>query len=259
MQHRTMWAFVSALILVTAAACGGGGSEAPATSAAPAAIAPAAIDPATVGNITGTIMLEGTPPEAETIRMNSDPTCVSEAGDETQTEYYVVGDSGGLANVFVYVKEGLEGRSFPAATGTVTLNQDGCRYRPHVFGVRVGQTFQIVNNDPTLHNIHATPSVNDEFNMGQPIEGMSFDRTFDSAEVMVPFQCDVHGWMNAYVGVLDHPFFGVTGADGGFDLSGLPPGDYVVEAWHEELGTQTQNVTVSESGTSELSFTFTVG
>ena len=256
MQYRTMWAFVSALILVTAAACGGGDAPAPAP---PAEAPPAAIDPATVGNITGTIMLEGEPPAAETIRMNSDPKCVTEAGDDTQTEYYVVSDSGSLGNVFVYVKEGLEGHSFPPATETVVLSQDGCRYRPHVFGVQVGQTVQIVNNDATLHNIHATPSANDEFNMGQPIEGMSSDRTFDTAEVMVPFQCDVHGWMNSYVGVVDHPFFGVTGADGAFDLSGLPPGDYVVEAWHEDLGTQTQNVTVGEGATAELSFTFSVG
>ena len=254
MQHRTMWAFVSALILVTAAACGGGEAPAP-----PAAAPPAAIDPATVGNITGTIMLEGEPPAAETIRMNSDPKCATEAGDDTQTEYYVVSDSGSLANVFIYVKEGLEGHSFPPAAETVVLSQDGCRYRPHVFGVRVGQTMQIVNDDETLHNIHATPSANEEFNMGQPVKGMKNDRTFDTAEVMVPFQCDVHSWMNAYAGVVDHPFFGVTGADGAFDLSGLPPGDYVVEAWHEELGTQTQNVTVGEGATEELSFTFSVG
>ena len=254
MQHRTKWAFASALILVMVAACGGG-SEAPATTAAP----PAAIDPATVGNITGTIMLEGTPPAAETIRMNSDPNCENEAGDDNQSEYYVVGDSGGLANVFVYVREGLEGRSFPTPSEPVTLNQDGCRYRPHVFGVQVGQTLQIVNSDATLHNIHATPSVNEEFNMGQPIEGMSFDRTFSAAEIMVPFQCDVHGWMNAFVGVLEHPFFATTGPDGAFDISGLPPGDYVIETWHEELGTQTQNVTVDEAGTADLSFTFAIG
>jgi plastocyanin len=251
-----MWAFVSALILATAAACGGGEAPAPAP---PAAAPPAVIDPATVGNITGTIMLEGEPPAAESIRMNSDPKCVTEAGDDTLTEYYLVGDSGGLGNVFVYVKEGLEGQSFPPATETVILTQDGCRYRPHVFGVQVGQTVQIVNDDPTLHNVHATPSANEEFNMGQPVEGMKSDRTFTTPEIMVPFQCDVHGWMNAYVGVLAHPFFGVTGTDGAFDLSGLPPGDYVVEAWHEELGTQTQNVTVGEGATAELSFTFSVG
>jgi len=255
MQHRILWAFTSALIIVIAAACGGGGSEAPAELAAPAA---PAFDPATAGNVMGMITLEGTPPAAEQIRMNSDPACVMEATN-TETEYFLVGDTGGFGNVFVYVKEGLEGQTFPAATGAIELQQEGCRYIPHVFGIRVGQTLSIVNGDPTLHNIHATPASNEEFNTGQPIEGMVFERMFDTPEVMVPFQCDVHGWMNAYVGVLDHPYFGVTGTDGAFDLSDLPPGDYVVEAWHEELGTQTQNVTVSENATVELNFTFTVG
>ena len=86
---------------------------------------------------------------------------------------------------------------------------------------------------------------------------MTFERTFDSAEVMVPFKCDVHGWMNAYVGVLDHPYFATTALDGLFDISSLPPGDYIVEAWHEALGTQTQNITVTTGGTTEVSFTFT--
>ena len=259
MLHRIMWAFASALVLMIAVTCGGGdsgGSEAPAASPMPAANP---IDPATAGNIAGTITLEGIPPAAETIRMNSDPVCVTQAGSATQTEYYVNGADGGLGNVFVYVKEGLEGRTFPPATEVVVLDQNGCRYTPHVFGIRVGQPLQVLNSDPTLHNIHATPAANTEFNTGQPVEGMTYDTSFDSVEVMVPFKCDVHGWMNAYVGVLDHPFFSVTSEDGAFDLSGLPPGDYVVEAWHEMLGAQTQNVTVGESATAEVSFTFTAG
>ena len=256
MLHRTMWAFASALVLVVAVACGGGGgSEAPAAPVAPA-IDP--IDPATAGNVAGMITFEGTAPEPETIRMNSDPVCVAEASS-TSTEYYVVGGDGRLGNVFVHVKEGLEGRAFPPVTDVLVFNQEGCRYTPHVFGIRVGQPLQVLNSDPTLHNIHATPAANAEFNTGQPIEGMTYDTTFDSPEVMVPFKCDVHGWMNAYVGVVDHPYFAVTGEDGAFDLSGLPPGDYVVEAWHEMLGSQTQNVTVGEGATAEVSFTFTAG
>ena len=253
MQHRTLWAFASILMLAAAAACGGADApaEAPPEPAAPA------FDPATAGNVTGSIMLEGEPPAAEMIRMNSDPVCVKQATDN-ETNYYVVGEGGGLGNVFVYVKEGLQG-DFPPASDTVILDQQGCRYLPHVFGIQVGQTLQVVNSDPTLHNIHATPANNPEFNTGQPIQGMTFDRTFDNVEVMVPFKCDVHGWMNAYLGVLDHPFFAVTAPDGSFDISGLPPGDYVLEAWHEELGTQTQNVTVAEGGTAEMSLTFTVG
>ena len=254
MQHRILWASASAIVFA-AAACGGGGGSDEAAPAAPVAVAP--VDPATVGSVMGTITLEGTAPAPERIRMNSDPVCLTEASD-TETEYYVVGDDGVLANVFVYVKEGLEGRTFPPATGTMTIDQEGCRYHPHVFGVRVGQTLEILNSDPTLHNIHATPSANAEFNMGQPIEGMRFERTFTAPEIMVPFKCDVHSWMNAYVGVLDHPYFAVTAEDGGFDISGLPPGDYVIEAWHERLGTQTQNVTIGEGTTAELNFTFAV-
>jgi plastocyanin len=215
------------------------------------------VDAATAGNVTGMVALEGTPPAADQIRMNSDPVCVKEATN-TETEYFVVGDGGGLGNVFVYVKEGLGGRSFPTPSEPLTLDQDGCRYHPHVFGIQVGQTLEIVNSDPTLHNIHATPAANDEFNTGQPIEGMKFDLTFTSAEVMVPFKCDVHGWMNAYVGVLDHPYFAVSDSSGTFDISTLPPGEYVIEAWHEKLGTQTQNVTIGEKETKEISFTFSV-
>ena len=174
------------------------------------------------------------------------------------TEYFIVGDDGSLQNVFVYVKEGLGDRTFDAPSEPVVLNQDGCRYTPHVFGIQVGQPLQVLNSDPTLHNIHATPTTNQEFNTGQPIEGMTFDHAFTDVEVMVPFKCDVHSWMNANVGVLDHPYYAVSGEGGAFDISRLPPGDYVIEAWHEMLGAQTQNVTVGESETVEISFTFSV-
>ena len=249
MQYRAVWAFASVIVFASAACGAGGGSD----EAAPAA----PVDPATVGNVLGTITLEGTAPAPEQIRMNSDPNCLTEATN-TQTEYYVVGDGGVLANVFVYVKEGLEGRTFAPATGTMTLNQDGCRWHPHVLGLRVGQTLEILNSDPTLHGIHATPSANTEFNVAQPFEGMRIERTFTTPEIMAPFRCDVHRWMSAYVRVLDHPYFAVTGEDGAFDISGLPPGDYVIEAWHERLWMQMQNVTIGERATTELNFTFAV-
>ena len=251
-MQRNVWIVLSVLVMVAAVACGGGGEaegEAPPAAAAPA------FDPASAGNVSGMVMLDGEMPAPEELMMNSDPVCAMNATN-TMSESFV-GGNGHLGNVFVYVQAGLEGQSFPAASGTVILNQQGCRYTPHVFGIRVGQTLEIVNGDPTLHNIHATPAVNAEFNMGQPIQNMRFERTFDSAEVMVPFRCDVHGWMNAYAGVLDHPYFAVTGEDGLFDISTLPPGDYVLEAWHEQLGTQTQNVTVATGQTAEVSFTFT--
>jgi hypothetical protein len=127
-----------------------------------------------------------------------------------------------------------------------------------VFGVRIGQPIEIVNSDPTLHNIHALPNANQEFNMGQPIQGMKMTRTFTAREVMVPFKCDVHGWMNAYVGVLDHPYFAVTDSDGRFELKSLPPGTYTVEAWHERLGATTQSVTLEQKDTKTVTFSFKV-
>lgn len=259
MEARKMWTIASMMVIVLAGACGGNGGDtdvAPATE--PEAPVAMAVDPATAGNITGIINLEGTAPEAEVIRMNSDPVCAGERPDNPMTEYYVVGDDGSLHNVFVYVKEGLEGHSFPTPSEPVILNQDGCTYLPHVFGIQVDQALHVINSDPTLHNIHATPSLNDEFNTGQPIEGMTYETEFSEVEVMVPFKCDVHGWMNSYVGVLDHPYYSVSGDGGAFSLNTLPPGDYVIEAWHEMLGAQTQNITIAEGETAEISFTFTI-
>jgi hypothetical protein len=240
-------------------ACGGGGApdgEKPATSAAPAATA-APVDAATAGNINGKVSLEGTPPAADNIQMAADPNCAKLHSSPVKTEFVVVGDGGTLGNVFVYVKKGLESRTFPTPTEPVVLDQHGCQYVPHVMGIQVGQPLQVLNSDETLHNIHAMPKNNKEFNIGQPVKGLKTDKTFDKVEVMVPFKCDVHKWMNSYAGVLEHPFFAVTAADGAFSLEGLPPGDYVVEAWHERFGTKEMNVTVAEKATAEANFTFT--
>ena len=253
MQQRKLWSILSILAVAAAAACGGGGESEPAAVAEPAA---PVFDPSTAGNVSGMVMVDGELPAAEELMMNSDPNCVTAATNTMSSTY--VGSDGHLGNVFVYVREGLGDMTFPTPSEVVTLNQEGCRYIPHVMGIQVDQTLNIVNSDPTLHNIHATPAANQEFNMGQPIQGMQFERTFDTPEVMVPMRCDVHGWMNSYIGVLEHPFFAVTGEDGMFDISTLPPGDYVLEAWHEALGTQTQNVTVTTGGTAEVSFTFSV-
>jgi plastocyanin len=245
------------LAAAAAAACGGGGEQA---SSAPAA-APAApaggqrVDAATAGSVKGTVTLDGTAPANEPIRMNADPVCVKEAkGPQTQHTYLVT--DGKVANVFVYVKDGLGNFVYDAPTDAVVLDQKGCRYSPHVFGVRVGQALEIVNSDPTLHNIHALPKANPEFNEGQPVQGMKSRKTFNAKEVMVPFKCDVHGWMNAYAGVVDHPYYAVTGTDGSFELKSVPPGTYTIEAWHERLGASTQSVTLGPSESKDVSFTF---
>jgi plastocyanin len=249
---------VSGAVLALAVACGGGQPEAPAAGTPAAAPAGTRVDAATAGGVTGRIVLEGTAPANEVIKMNSDPVCLREAKGAQTQQTFLVGEGGALQNVFVYVKDGLGSYTFDAPTETVVLDQDGCRYNPHVFGIRVGQALEVVNSDPTLHNIHAIPKNNQEFNTGQPIEGMRYKHTFTAEEVMVPFKCDVHGWMNAYAGVLNHPYFSVTGADGSFTLGNLPPGTYTIEAWHERLGAQSQSVTIGEKETKDVAFTFKV-
>jgi plastocyanin len=237
-------------LVVLGVACSGGAPQEPAPAPAPVTNP---VDPATAGRLTGSIRLEGTPPEAQTINRRSDPYCVEQG--EARTQHFVVSD-GGLENVFVYVKDGVGSLKFPVPTTPVVLDQMGCTYAPRVFGIRASQPLEILNSDETLHNVHAMPANNREFNRGQALKGMKHTHVFTTAEVMVPFKCDVHNWMNAWVGVLDHPFFAVSGAGGAFEITDLPPGTYTIEAWHEKLGTQTQSITVGSKETKDLSFVF---
>lgn len=261
MRLRNLWVYGLGLTLAASVvACGGGPQETSSKSAAPAASGAAGgqkVDPSTAGDVKGTVSLDGVAPKNEAIRMNADPVCIREAKGPQAQETYIVGSDGKtLGNVFVYVKDGLGNYVFDTPTDTAKIDQKDCRYHPHVFGMRVGQPLEIVNSDPTLHNIHAMPKSNQEFNNGQPIQGMKMNHTFTAKEVMVPFKCDVHGWMNAYVGVLDHPYFAVTSENGTFELKSLPPGTYTIEAWHEKLGTTTQSVTIAAKDSKEVNFTF---
>ncbi len=253
---RALGPVALAAVALAAVACGGGGS-APASSAD--AGAPSTLDPASTGAVSGRVVLTGTPPAAQTIRVDGDKTCATLVpGAERKTESYVVGDGGTLANVFVYVKTGLEGRSFPVPSEPVVIDQQRCWYTPRVVGVRVGQPFQVLNSDPLLHNVRAEAAINQPFNQGQPVQGVRYSHTFSTDEVMVALRCDVHAWMNAWVGVMNHPYFAVTGADGAFSLPNLPAGTYTVEAWHEAAGTTTGTVTVTAQGTATLDLTFAV-
>lgn len=204
--------------------------------------------------VTGKVVFEGTPPAPVVLKVDADPTCLLQHQDGITSEEVVVNPNGTLKYVFVYVKQGLEGQTFPAPATPVVFDQKGCHYEPHVFGIQVGQPLEIRNSDDTLHNVHALPKASQEFNLGMPIKGMKLTKTFTAPEVTVKIKCEVHPWMAAYAGVVDHPFYAVTGEDGSFSLKDLPPGEYVVEAWHEKYGTQTQTVKVPE--TSEISFTF---
>jgi plastocyanin len=240
-----------ASVALAAVACSSGSDKS--TAAAPAAPVTNPVDPATAGSVTGKITFMGTAPAQEPIKMSSDPRCMN---PDAKTEAVMVGAGGSLQNVFVYVKDGLGNLKFPVPTTPLVLDQKGCQYRPHVFGVQVGQPIEILNSDMTLHNIHAWAQTNQEFNLGQSIQGMKDTHVFTTQEVMVPFRCDVHKWMNSFVGVVAHPFFAVTAADGTFELKGLPPGTYTIEAWQEKLGTKTATVTIGAKESKDVPFTF---
>ena len=216
-----------------------------------------ATDPATVATLSGQVLVDGSIPPAEVIRMDAEPKCAALV-KEQRAENIVSNDGKTLANVFVYVKEGLAPRLYPVPSNPVVFDQQQCRYVPRVVGVQVGQPLEIRNSDPLLHNVRAEGAINQTFDLGQPIQGMKTTRTFTTREVMVPVKCQVHNWMRGYVGVLEHPYFAVTDANGRFSIANLPPGTYTVEAWHEQLGTQTQQITVAAKDAKTLDFTFKV-
>jgi hypothetical protein len=204
------------------------------------------------------VRFTGTKPVNPRIDMSDEAACKAKYTTPPTGEGVVVNANGTLANVFVYVKAGLPATAkYQAPAVPVVINQDGCRYRPHVVGILVGQGLEIQNSDPVLHNIKARPTKNRPFNVSQPSAGMKTTRPpFTAPEVMIPLECNVHGWMNAFVGVVSNPFFAVTGADGSFSLKGLPAGTYTIEAWHEKYGTQTATVTVAATGSKTQDFTF---
>ncbi len=188
--------------------------------------------------VTGKVTLKGTPPPAVAIAgVKADPNCGKFHTTDVMTRLYVVAADGGLANVVVYVKGGLEGKAFPAPVEKPLVDQVGCMYEPYVSAVMAGQTFQLRNSDPIMHNIMASPKQNKPFNFAQASAGQVNDKSFDKPELGVKLACSVHPWMVAYVSVLENPFFAVTDKDGKFTIKGeLPDGKYTVEAFHQKLG-----------------------
>ena len=208
-------------------------------------------------SVTGTVTFTGKAPALKPLSMDADPVCAKKHSGPVPAEMLVLGTGNSMANIMVWVSKGLPaGKTWPAPTTPVVLDQKGCLYVPHVMGIMVGQPYRILNSDGVLHNIHTLPKVNPAFNKGMPPTLKEASTVFQKPEAVFHVKCDVHPWMSAYVSVFNHPFFSVTGADGKFTISGLDAGTYEITAWHERLGTQTASVTVAATGAKTQDFKF---
>ena len=258
MHKRMLFICASLAVLALVAGCGGGGETTTAPPPPPAAdqaAGPAGGGAALTGNatITGKISFEGAPPPAEKIQMSADPYCAQNAGANPVTETVKVSD-GGLENVIVYIANAPAG-TYPTPTTPVEVNQQNCRYIPHVFTMMTNQPLKIKNSDATLHNIHVWAEKNPQYNQGQPVKDMVNETKFAQEEV-VPMRCDVHKWMSSFVGVFHHPFHTVSKAAGTFEIPMLPAGSYEVVAWHEKFGKKTAMLTVADNEKKEVTISF---
>ncbi len=208
------------------------------------------------GSITGTITYDDKVPKLRPIKMDADPDCASKHTSPVFPEFLVVGDGNSLGNVFVQIKN-APASSAAAPSEPVVIDQQGCRYIPHVAGVMAGQTIKFKNSDGILHNVHGLPEVNRQFNIGMPPSLKEKDQVLNKPEPLFKVKCDVHPWMNSYIAVMSHPYFSVSGMDGKFEIGDVPDGTYTIEAWHEKLGTQTTEVKVS-GGAASADFSFKV-
>jgi plastocyanin len=245
------------LFLAALAASCSKAPEPAAKSDAPKPVAYFHVDAATAGKLHGRILYQGPKPTRRAIDMQADITCTQEhAGAPAYDEPVVVGKDNGLANAFVYVQTGLEGKTFEPVKEPVILDQRGCMFVPRALGVRAGQPLDLRNSDKVSHNVHPVPKNNREWNEQQSPGTPDAVHKFARTEVMIPVRCNIHQWMHAYIGVVEHPYFAVTGPDGSFDLSNLPPGDYTLAVWHEKLGDQTKPVHLAASGNEAVDFTY---
>lgn len=207
-------------------------------------------------DITGTITLKGTPPKEKDIEpLKADATCGPLQSGMPTTHFYVVGDNSALADVVVSL-QGVSGKSSGASAPALELDQKGCVYTPQILAVQTGQKILVKNSDPVLHNVHSQPTAsgNKEMNQAQMPNSKELPFVFADPEMFLKFKCDVHPWMFAWVSVFDHPYFAVSGKDGTFKISNVPPGKYTVQAAHRKAGNATQEIEVKDGAPNKVDF-----
>lgn len=255
---KRFWIGAGLAAALTLAGCGGSETKtetAKAPESTPAAGGAATPDEANGGTVTGKVSFDGTKPTMKKLDMSANPVCMRAHPSGEPSEEVVINPNNTVKYAFVWVKSGLPDKQWQVPTTAVTLDQKGCLYQPHVIGVQTGQQIDIKNSDPTNHNIHPLPQVNQEWNESQPPGSGDKMQSFPRQEVMVPVKCNIHNWMRSYIGVVSHPFFAVTGDDGTYTIKGLPPGTYTIQVWHEKYGTQDQQVTVGAKESKTADFT----
>lgn len=248
-MRRTLIAFSLAILTLTGCDSKPKNTEATIDSKTPHLVS------AADGSLQGEIHFEGAVPPAQPIDMSQDPACVLPGVPANVGQAYQV-SNGRLQNVYVYVKQGLEKYSFQPPQGPVELDQQGCRYIPHVLAMRAGQKLIIRNSDLAMHNVHPGPKNNPGWNISQMPKAEPIEKTFEKPEVMLPVSCNQHPWMKMYVNVADHPYFAITREDGKFEIKDLPPGEYTIAAVHERMGEKTMRVSVKEKSAAKANFTF---
>src|SRR2546421_6431449 len=208
-------------------------------------------------SVRGVVKLEGTVPKGKPISMAADPSCAKLHSAPMLSQDVVADAKGGLQNVIIFVADGLADRAYDPTSEPAVIEQKGCMYQPHVIAMHANQKLEVINRDPTTHNIHPIPANNREWNKAEP-PGAKVEDTFAREEIAIPVKCNVHPWMKAYIAVFRHPYFSVSNQDGAFSVKNLPPGNYTISAWQEKLGTVTQKVTVAGGEAKALDFTFKI-